>query len=54
LHIELSRVRDGNERRESPAVATDWSREEVEATVADYFAMLEAELAPNAYIASVA
>jgi len=26
-------------------VATDWSREEVEATVADYFAMLEAELA---------
>jgi Domain of unknown function (DUF3883) len=26
-------------------VAADWSREEVEATVADYFAMLEAELA---------
>ena len=33
------------ERRESQAVATDWSREEVEATVADYFAMFEAELA---------
>src|SRR5438046_4444209 len=30
---------------ESQTVATDWSREEVEATVADYFAMLEAELA---------
>ena len=26
-------------------MATDWSREEVEATVADYFAMLEVELA---------
>jgi len=30
-------------------VATDWSREEVEATVADYFAMLEAELAGTRY-----
>jgi len=30
-------------------VATDWSREEVEATVADYFAMLEAELARTPY-----
>jgi hypothetical protein len=30
-------------------VATDWSREEVEATVADYFAMLEAELAGSPF-----
>jgi hypothetical protein len=30
-------------------VAIDWSREEVEATVADYFAMLEAELAGTRY-----
>ena len=30
-------------------MATDWSREEVEATVADYFAMLEAELARTQY-----
>lgn len=30
-------------------MATDWSRVEVEATVADYFAMLEAELAGTPY-----
>jgi hypothetical protein len=30
-------------------VAFDWSREEVEATVADYFAMIEAELAGTRY-----
>lgn len=30
-------------------MATDWSREEIEATVADYFAMLEAELAGMPY-----
>ena len=30
-------------------MAIDWSREEVEATVADYFAMLEAELAGTRY-----
>lgn len=30
-------------------MATDWSREEVEATVTDYFAMLEAELRGVAY-----
>ena len=30
-------------------MAADWSREEVEATVADYFSMLEAELAGTRY-----
>jgi hypothetical protein len=36
-------------RSHEQAVATDWSRHEVEATVADYFAMLEKELRGTPY-----